>query len=139
MGRSFVVVFGTPALALGAPRESAKPRRVGETIGLGEFGADLRQDPNRCSNHKRDGAERDRWGCLRPPALRSCASPSLHPERDREATENNRGAEPKGQHTYKAEDAADKSNLRGAIARARVTPGKTSENSEEREREQDDQ
>ena len=37
----------------------------------------LRQDPDTCSDHKRNSANEDRCECLAFPALRSCTSPSL--------------------------------------------------------------
>src|SRR5882672_2278363 len=67
----------------------------------------LRQDPNCCSDDERDEAEHGRCACLGAPALRCCTSPSFPAEREGESTEDDWSAEPKGQHSYKAEDAAD--------------------------------
>jgi hypothetical protein len=76
---------------------------------------------------------------LAPPALRSCTSSPLQPECEAQSTEDDWGAEPKGQYSHKAEDGADQADLRGAVARGPCASSPASEKDEERDSEDDDQ
>src|SRR5439155_822788 len=72
-----------------------------------QFGVRLRQNPDTCSDNKRNGANHNRSERLVAPALRPCASPSLRAEYEGESTKNDWCAEEKRQHSYKPQDAAD--------------------------------
>ena len=142
----FVATTGRREGAGARPKQRPATRSERALPGLSRCGAlspasspALRQDPDTRSDHKRNSANDDRCECSAFPALHSCTSPTLQSEREAESTEDDRGAEPEGQHSHQAEDGADKANLRGAVTRGVCAPSPASEKGEERDREDNDQ